>query len=574
MKKLRAAICILIALAMVLVFCACDKKEKEPQEPGTTVTDTPKTAAPDTSSTPGTAAPEESTAPESQPPAGEDMVLKQNLIITSMSDFEASPHEIQPGTVLKWLAKADVPSQLPWNCGPESWFWTNVFEGLSYLYLNDPKDIRGAIAESWEHSDDYLTWTYKIRDGVKFTDGTVCDAFALARSYDYRLEASPATFGTYNITSWEALDANTLVFHLSAPCPYFEIGISGIGVVSPDALDLYGINDNKAAIGTGPYYIDSYTSGVSIELKANPDYYLPDRKPSIERVSYQIVKDANTAIMALMNGDLDGGLISTVENYYNIEESGFDGYLISTYDVASVFWFNAKSVPVFQTFEVRNAMSRFIDWPGVNELIYDGMGNVQDGMWPEGTSGYVPFDENYYAPDEGLELLASAGVDPKSIEFNATIVDFYKDVFVSIQNELSKVDVTMNVESIEAAANFTLLMNGEWTVSIGGFGYTNAAPYAPWTFILTPNAMCKMCWQDVYDPELYQSMLDEYDAVKTAATWDEMIQHLKQLTKYQQDDFGCVGAVQAPLFIALSKEFKSGVFVSEDHAIQVCYMYK
>ena len=60
MKKLRAAICILIALAMVLVFCACDKKEKEPQEPGTTVTDTPKTAAPDTFVRPRDGSPEES----------------------------------------------------------------------------------------------------------------------------------------------------------------------------------------------------------------------------------------------------------------------------------------------------------------------------------------------------------------------------------------------------------------------------------------------------------------------------------------------------------------------------------
>ena len=480
MKKLRAIMCILLAVTMILVFCACEKKEQTEEDTSTQTAETSEptqnTETTEPTQSTETTAPSETT--QTDDPA-DDQVSEAGLILTSQSDYENRPREIQEGTVLNYLAGADVPSQLPWNCGPEGWFWTNVYEGLLYLYMNDPTDIRGCIAETWEVSDDYMTWTFHIRDGIKFHDGTVCDADAVARSFTYYQEASPATLPNYNIESWEATDASTFVLHLNAPCPYLETGLSLVAVVSPDALDQYGINDNKAAVSTAPYYIANYTSGVNIELKANPDYYIEERMPCIETVNCQIVKDSNTVVMALVNGDLDGGLLTAVEGYYNLKDNDYDGAVIPTYDVACALWLNAKKVPKFQTFEVRKAMSRLIDWSSVNELVFDGMGQVQDGLWTAGTSGYVPFDDNYYNVDEGLELLASVGVDPTDIEFDSSIVEAWKDVFVSIQNELKKVDITMNVESIEAAANFTLLMSGDWSITIGSFGYTSNSPWSP-----------------------------------------------------------------------------------------------
>ncbi|NLA86636.1 MAG: hypothetical protein GX847_05010, partial [Clostridiales bacterium] len=98
--------------------------------------------------------------------------------------------------------------------------------------------------------------------------------------------------------------------------------------------------------------------------------------------------------------------------------------------------------------------------------------------------------------------------------------------------------------------------------------------YGPWTFILKPEHLIRECWQELYDPELYQKMLDSYDAMIAATTWDEMLEHCRQITTYQQDDFGGMPGVQAPWFAAYNKELKGLVFSTENHFQQLFYMYK
>ncbi len=557
MKSYRSILCILLAAAMVLVFCACGKDE------------TPKT-----SPTPGTesAAPSEGTPEESTTP-GETVQSKDTFLLSDPAEFTGRPKQIQSGTSVNLIC-SDVPSQVPWNCVAEGWLTTNIYEGLIYLHHSEVSDVRGLVAESWTHSDDYLTWTFQIRDGITFSDGTVCDAAAIAKSWDIYNEASPASFTNKNMVSWVATGDNELVITLSAPCSYFEPALYNLYIVSPTALEQYGTDDNRAAIGTGPYTIESYSAGVGFVLKANPNYYFDEKMPCIETFNFSIIKDNNTKLMALMNGDVDLYNFDIVENYYNLDESGYEGKLLSSYGNANPFFLNAKTVTQFQTFEVRKAMNRFLDLDALNNIMYDGMGAVQTSLWSNNSSGAVPSDNFYYDEAEGLELLASVGIDPKTISFNAPIIDTSADLFVAIQGQYSKVGINMQVESLEPEANFTFLMNGEWSFTAGNSGYSDAAPYGPWTYILRPEHLIKECWQDIYDPELYELMLDEYDKMRSALTWDEMITHCKQLTTYEQDDFGGMPGVQAPYFAAIGKDLKNVVFFTENHFLQLYYMYK
>ena len=91
--------------------------------------------------------------------------------------------------------------------------------------------------------------------------------------------------------------------------------------------------------------IHSYTSGVGFVLKANPDYYFEEKMPHIETFNFNIIKDDNTRLLALLNGDIDGYQFSAVETFYNLQESGYDGTLIRNYGNANPFFFNAKTVP-------------------------------------------------------------------------------------------------------------------------------------------------------------------------------------------------------------------------------------
>lgn len=564
MKKYRFILCILIVIVIVFVFCSCKM----------------------TGGADGTA--------DETPGAVSDYTSvsidtydgRQDLVVLNWAEYENRPKKIQSGTVLNYVDMSELSSQLPWDRIGDGLLWGNVYEGLLYMYMNDPEDIRGCIAESWSQSDDYLTWTFNIRNGVMFADGTVCNAPAIVKAWDYVREIVSYNFTRYNIASWEAVSETEFIVHLSAPCAWFEIGLcdSSLPIVSPTAAILYGTDSSKAAVGTGPYYIYEITE-LNIVLKANPDYYLDEKMPCIETVNIKGVVDRDAVLNALLSGEIDGASLNhsaydafnDIDNYKNLIAKGYEGNLIACPGEGLPLWLNAKTVPEFQLREVREAMCRFINFSAINDELYGGMGIVQDSLWAKGSSGYVPTDHFYYDPDEGHELLASVGMEASQIEFEVTVLEYQEGIYAPIRSQLNKSGVRMDFNVLLAGGGYALPIDFEYdyfTVITTSMRYQNTAPYYPWQSILLPDALFKMCFQDIYDPELYQKMLDGYDAMTKTKTWDEMLTYSKQLTTYVQGDFSAIGTIQPPDFIALDKDFKNGIYFSEDHFLQAYYLYK
>jgi len=578
MKKFRSILCILLAVVMVLSFAACGKKtdDKAPAD------DAADNKPADDANKPADGGEDKPDDGESAPPSAapgdgvvDTSVALQDTIITSMDEYENRPEGIQPGTEITYVMMNDTPAYVPWNASAEGFLYANIFEGLLYSHLGAVDDIRGNIAETWEHSDDYLTWTFKIREGVKFTDGTVCDAPAMEKCWDYHYEMSPTSITNYNIATWEATGDLEFVVTLSAPCAYFENALAGNSLVaiSPTACETYGTDNNGCAVGTAPYYVEEYVSGVGMTLKANPNYHLEEKRPHIETINYVVIKDNNTLMMALLNGDVDGAATNDIEIYYNLMDAGYTGNTLVCMSNVNPMYINAKQYEPFQIYEVRETLARFLDFEAINQLVYDGFGIVQTSLWALDTSGYVFTDDYYYDPEEGHELLASVGLAATDLGFFATTLESSENYFVSIQNQLLAQGINMEIEIIEAAANFTYLMNGEWTVTVGSNAYTNATPYSPWTFILTPDAMIKQIWCDVYDPDLYNTMLDEYAAMISSSTWEEMLTHCRQLTTYAQDDHAAVLGIQRPGFVILNAEYKNAIYYTNSQYIMLYYLY-
>ncbi len=586
MRNYRTILCVLLALAVALSLCACAETAG--------VDSASDSAAPigtggaEASSPPGTSPAEPSAAATAPPDPRE---ARPDLVFLNWEEYLNRPRKIQPGTVFTCGISGGIPeySPLPWNILPAGWLLGSVFEGLLYMYMNDPEDIRGCIAESWEHSGDYLTWTFRIRDGVTFTSGARCDAAAVAKFWDYLSGAQPHYFTNNNIGSWESYDTGEFVVHLSAPCAWFETAMCGGGfsIVDPAALALYGTEDKRSAVGTGPYYIETgkYDPTDSIVLIANTAYYLEERMPCIETGVFKMIGYGEETLKALLYGEIEGAVIDSPESDYFINshyvdgyqyllEEGYGGNIAVSRGASNPMWLNAKKTEVFRIFEAREAVCRFIDFSSVNERLYSGMGSVQDSLWAEGSSGYVPAGQFYYDPEEGQQLLASAGLEPSDISFSV-IYTGYPDMYAAVQSELTKAGVQMEIKPLDPKYSFLPAFQGDWSIYFfGSMGYSNVSPHSPWKYILKRDAQRKLCWQDIYDPELYQMMLDEYDAMMTSLTWGGMISHCRRLTEYVQDDFGAIGAVQAPVFIALGREFKNGVFFSENHHIQLYYLYK
>jgi len=583
MKKFRTLLCILLAVAMVLSFAACGKKtddkapaddaaDNKPADDANKPADDGKEDAPPADDGGDDVAPPPADIPEDQLP-NPDIQPNALLMMSSVDEYLNRPHEIQPGTELTFHTN-DVPAQTPWNATAEVWLLPNIYEGLLVTYMGKSDDIRPLIAESYTYSDDYLTWVFQIREGVKFTDGTSVDAAAICKAWDFYKEVSPASFNNVNFVKWEATGDMEVTCTLSSPCSYFENTLTRLYILSPTAMEQYGPNDNRAAVGTAPYYITDYVAGVGFEFKANPDYYYYDRMPVIETIKYQIISDENTKLMAMLNGDLDGYTFTSVESYYNLQDYAFDGILLEGHGNCDPLFFNAKSVPEFQIFEVRKAMNRFIDLEALNTILYDGKGLVQDSLWSVDSSGAVPWPEGFYYDEaEGLELMAAAGVDPASMHFEAKIIDTGADYFVTVQGQLAKVGITMEVLPLEPEANFTFLKNGDFTITAGNSGYTDSAPYGPWTFILLPEHLIKEVWCDIYDPDLYAQMCDEYYAMTSAALWDDMLEHCHNLTDLLQRDYGAMPGLQKPYYAAFRKDIKNIILTTENHSLLWFYLY-
>lgn len=181
-----------------------------------------------------------------------------------------------------------------------------VYEGL-LEYAPGSTDIVPLLAEGWEVSENGTTYTFDLRDGVTFHDGTpmtsaeVRAAFARRQAGDLVL-----SYFLWNVEAMETPDADTLVLRLGMPQPSFLDNLAspwGPKVVAPEALEMGGDWMNDSAIGTGPFALSRFDRGSGYTLSAYGDYW--GDAPHFETVEIAIVPDISQQVLQLRSGDLD-----------------------------------------------------------------------------------------------------------------------------------------------------------------------------------------------------------------------------------------------------------------------------
>ena len=166
-------------------------------------------------------------------------------------------------------------------------------------------------AESWDVSDDALTITWHLKDGLKWSDGEPLTADDVKYTFDYIKEHPETYFSTSMqiVDSIEVVDDLTVVFHMNTADMSFVARIGWYGTfILPEHVFNNGQKweDNPASttpVTSGPYKFDSYTQGSDITLVANEDY--AEGAPAIKKIIFSIIPDDATAIQALLNGELD-----------------------------------------------------------------------------------------------------------------------------------------------------------------------------------------------------------------------------------------------------------------------------
>tara|TARA_R100000365_G_C2739532_1_gene68330 strand:+ start:155 stop:1708 length:1554 start_codon:yes stop_codon:yes gene_type:complete len=305
----------------------------------------------------------------------------------------------------------------------------NIYDGL-VRYADGTLEVEPALATDWTISDDGLTYTFNLREGVTFHDGTPFNAEAVKFNFDRMLDEDhpyydtgpfPLSFNFSAVDSVNVIDEHTVEFVLTEPFAPFLSNLAyptGL-IVSPqgvmDNVDDYGRNPS----GTGPYRFVEWQSNTRVVVEANPDYW--DGAPALEAVVFRPITDANTRVAEMLSGGIDVMVEVPPDNVSQFEEdSAFEVYEQAGPHVWYVM-LNAQYGP-FADKLVRQAANYAVNKDALVNDILQGTATVSDSpIAPAFNWAYNEDLEPYpYDPDMAEQLLSEAGVDNPEVTFYVT----------------------------------------------------------------------------------------------------------------------------------------------------------
>ncbi|MFC3612696.1 ABC transporter substrate-binding protein [Lutimaribacter marinistellae] len=289
----------------------------------------------------------------------------------------------------------------------DSVVYTNIFEGLT-RFMGDGSVVPG-LAESWEISEDGTQYTFALREGVTFHDGSSMDAEDVKFSLDRALaedsaNAQKALFS--GIDTVEVLDPQTVKIMLKEPDGNFLFNMAwgDAVIVAPESID--DIKTNP--VGTGAYTFSEWVQGDRIELTRNPNYW--GDQPSIENATFKFISDPTAAFAAVMAEDVDVFTgFPAPENLPQFEADPRFQVLVGSTEGETILSTNNKQAP-FDDPKVRQAMAHAIDRQAIIDGAMFGYGTPIGTHFAPHNPAYVDLTgQSAFDPEKAKALLAEAG---------------------------------------------------------------------------------------------------------------------------------------------------------------------
>ncbi|OEF99386.1 peptide ABC transporter substrate-binding protein [Vulcanibacillus modesticaldus] len=375
----------------------------------------------------------------------------------------------------------------------------NIFDTL-LDYAEGSTEVVPALAESWESSDDGLVWTFYLRKGVKFHDGTDFNADAVVFNFNRWMDKDNPyhqgnfpyygyMFGGYKgdeghvIKEVVAKDDYTVEIRLNFPQGPFlsNIAMAPFAIVSPKAIKEYGEKIGEHPVGTGPFVFEEWVRNDKIVLKKNENYWL-EGYPKLDKLIFKSIPDNSARFMALQSGDVD--LIDGVNP---------DDVTLAEKNPALKVWlrpsmnvgylaFNTEKPP-FDNVKVRQALSMAVNKQAIIDAFYNGLAEPAKNPIPPSIWSYNDDIQDYeYNLDKARELLAEAGYP------NGFTTDFWympvprpyipqgKKIAEAMQADFEKIGVKTNLVTEEWATYLEKTGNGEHSMAFLGWTGDNGDP--------------------------------------------------------------------------------------------------
>lgn len=380
----------------------------------------------------------------------------------------------------------------------------HAFECL--LTVAEDGSLQPGCAETWETSEDGLTWTFHLRDGLKWSDGSdltaedfvyswkrVCDPQVAAPYAETVLGMvkgyEDAVKGDLDALAVTAPDAKTLQVEMEAPCTFFG-SLAAFATLSPVQKATIETNGDAWAtapetyVSNGPFYMTEWEQGSHITFSKNP-YYWDKDKIKLDKLTFVLIEDANAAYSAYQTGEID--FIKDVPTEEIPSLQGNEEFHVDP--IIGTYYINLNcDKDIFKDAKVRKALSLAIDRKYVAETIMQGTyspaGSFIGPGWQDtdgsefeananGGKPYIDVD-NYEANlEEAKKLMADAGYPngegfPK-ISYSTNDSGYHKPVAEYLQEAWAKLGVDMDVNMVEWASFTPMRRNGEYDVARNGW---------------------------------------------------------------------------------------------------------
>jgi peptide/nickel transport system substrate-binding protein len=351
----------------------------------------------------------------------------------------------------------------------------NIYEGLVGLVGSATDEFEGLVAESWEANEDQSVWTFKLRPGLKFHDGSPCDSAAVKASYERLLAMGR---GAVNVVSrfvsdpkqMETPDPETIVFNLGVPQPLFLSAMAA--TYGPQIINAKVVMEheeegdfgnawlqlNAEGTGTGAWKLVSFEPGQEATLERNPDYWRGWEGNHFERIIIRVVEEAATMRQLVEAGDVD------IMDRYSVDYEWIDelqqnpALNVDLGDSTEVNFLIMTVGGALASPEARQAMAYAYPYQDVIDGLYAGNARRANSPVAPEVLGY-PEDAFFFETDldKAKELLTVAGVAEGTELVAETTTNSDTSSLELFQANLAEIGITLTIEAIDQASAVALL---------------------------------------------------------------------------------------------------------------------
>ena len=362
----------------------------------------------------------------------------------------------------------------------------------SLVMLNEELEPTPQLTASWSLAEDQLSWTFQLREGISYTDGTPFNADAVVANIDRLMQISPRRSPFFSLTIARAygdlagatkVADDVVEYQLNSPNPSMIFTMSNFfsAMFSPASFTEEG-NFKGIPSTTGRFKLADWERDQFMLLERNDDYW--DTKPLVQQIRLRVIPDSGARVSAILAGEVDGvvelGALSPAEAK-SLE--GREGITVGGDPVSiSQYLFFGSDRPPFDNVDLRRAVSMAIDREAIVEKLALGYGvpgkSLLSAFVPRWLS---PKGEPVYDPEEARRLARSVLGDERA---SATLIYRtgggqalpYKSIAELLQAELSQLGIDLELVPLESAAARERRDTTDWNLRIGQTGWANGDP--------------------------------------------------------------------------------------------------